>query len=188
MHPLKNLNVWGDGGMILTNNESLAKTLYSIRNHGLIDRDRCETFAYNSRLDTIQAVIAQYLTDNKLANISQQRIQHAEYFDAAFSDINQIVLPVRNPLKKSVYHLYMGLFERRDELQAFLNSQGVDAKIHYPIPMHLQPAARDMGYKKGDFPVAESICDNCLSLPVHEYITQDQQDHVIQCVKEFYKV
>jgi dTDP-4-amino-4,6-dideoxygalactose transaminase len=186
MHPLKNLNVWGDGGMVLTNNKALADTLYSIRNHGLIDRDHCQTFSYNSRLDTVQAVVAQYLTDNKLNNISGKRIEHAEYLDNAFKSIKHIKLPNRQPNKKSVYHLYMGLFERRDELQVFLNTQGIDAKVHYPVPMHLQPAAKDMGYQKGDFPVAENICDNCLSLPVHEYISQDQLDHMIQCVKDFY--
>jgi aminotransferase EvaB len=186
MHPLKNLNVWGDGGIILTNNKELADKLYLMRNHGLIDRDRCQTFAYNSRLDTIQAVIAQYLLDNKLPNISHKRIENAVYFDNALRDIPAISLPVRDSNKKSVYHLYMGLFERRDELQKYLNNQGIDAKIHYPIPMHLQPAAADMGYKRGDFPVTERICDNCLSLPVHEYITREQQDFVIDCIRTFY--
>lgn len=187
MHPLKNLNVWGDGGIIVTNDEALAKQLYLIRNHGLIDRDNCAQWAYNSRLDTVQAVVAQHLLDNKISDITQKRINNALYLDEALNDISQVKIPVRDPENKAVFHLYMGLFERRDELQIFLQNQGVDAKVHYPIPMHLQPAAKAMGHKKGDFPIAEHIADNCLSLPVHEFIKPDELDFMVNSIKEFYR-
>jgi dTDP-4-amino-4,6-dideoxygalactose transaminase len=187
MHPLKNLNVWGDGGMILTNDQSLAQSLYSIRNHGLENRDVCNQFSYNSRLDTIQAVIAQYLLDNRLDGITENRIKNARYLDQSLADVSQVWLPSRALNKQSVYHLYMGLFERRDQLQTYLQSQGIDAKVHYPIPMHLQPAAKQWGYSKGDFPMAEKICDNCLSLPVHEFINPQQLDHMVNCIKQFYQ-
>jgi dTDP-4-amino-4,6-dideoxygalactose transaminase len=187
MHPLKNLNVWGDGGVIVTNDEALANKLYLIRNHGLKNRDICEEFAYNSRLDTIQAVIAQYLLDNKMFNITDKRQQNASYLDRAFKNIPQIKMPKRELNKNAVYHLYMGLFEDRNSLQSYLQQQGIDAKVHYPVPMHLQPAASDLGYVKGDFPVTEFISENCLSLPVHEFITQDDLDHMILCVTRFYQ-
>jgi len=187
MHPLKNLNVWGDGGVIVTNDEALAKQLYLIRNHGLIDRDNCAQWAYNSRLDTVQAVVAQHLLDNKITNISQKRIDNALYLDQALKDIAQVSMPERDVNKKAVFHLYMGLFEKRDALQQYLQSKGIDAKVHYPIPMHLQPAAKSMGHKKGDFPVAEHIADNCLSLPVHEFITFEELDFVASSIKEFYR-
>jgi dTDP-4-amino-4,6-dideoxygalactose transaminase len=186
MHPLKNLNVWGDGGVIVTNDEALAKQLYLIRNHGLIDRDNCAQWAYNSRLDTVQAVVAQHLLDNKITHISQKRIDNALYLDQALKDIPQVTMPERDTNKKAVFHLYMGLFERRDALQQYLQNKGIDAKVHYPIPMHLQPAAKAMGHKKGDFPVAEHIADNCLSLPVHEFITFEELDFVASTIKEFY--
>lgn len=187
MHPLKNLNVWGDGGMIVTNNSAYAEQLYLIRNHGLKNRDECLQFSYNSRLDTIQAVIAQHLLDNNLSNITEMRIKNAHYLDQALAGMAQIRMPARESHKKAVYHLYMGLFERRDALQQFLQSKGIDAKVHYPIPMHLQPAAAEWGYKVGDYPVAEHICANCLSLPVHEFIDRQQLDHMIESIQQFYR-
>jgi dTDP-4-amino-4,6-dideoxygalactose transaminase len=187
LHPLKNLNVWGDGGMIVTNNADLAEKLYLIRNHGLKNRDECLEFSYNSRLDTIQAVIAQHLFDNHLQTITQSRIKNALYLDTALADVAQIQIPVRSSHKKAVYHLYQGLFERRDELQIYLQDRGIDAKVHYPIPMHLQPAASKWKYSKGDFPIAEYISENCLSLPVHEFIAREQLDHMIESIKQFYR-
>lgn len=186
MHPLKNLNVWGDGGIIVTNNEALAKRLALIRNHGLAGRDICEVFAYNSRLDTVQAVVAQYLLDNKIRNITEKRQQHADWLDQELADLPQIHFAHRSPKKRSVYHLYMGLFERRDDLIRHLQGQGIDAKIHYPTPMHLQPAAKFLGHKEGDFPMAEKFAGNCMSLPVHEFITQDQLQFMVESIKAFY--
>jgi dTDP-4-amino-4,6-dideoxygalactose transaminase len=187
MHPLKNLNVWGDGGLVLTNNEAIAERLYSIRNHGLQDRDICQEFAYNSRLDTIQAVVGQYLLDKRIENITQARIANAALLDAALCGLDDVFLPARAPEKTHVYHLYMGVFERRDELQQYLQSQGIDAKVHYPVPMHLQPAAEYLGYQRGDFPRAENVANTCLSLPVHEFISAQDIDHMAASIKAFYR-
>lgn len=185
-HPLKNLNVWGDGGIITTNDSLLYDQLRLLRNHGLAGRDECRIFAYNSRLDSLQAVVARHLLQNKIAHITESRIQNARYFDEHLSNIRGIALPKRNPEIKQVFHLYQFLCERRDELQRFLISKNVDAKIHYPVPMHLQPAARDWGYRKGDFPVAEMTSEKILSLPVHEFITPEQREFVVKQVREFY--
>ena len=186
MHPLKNLNIWGDGGAIVSNDKEIVERLTSIRNHGLQDRDTCVEFAYNSRLDTIQAVVAQHLLDHHISNITECRIKNANYLDAGFAELKTVSLPKRSPDKKHVYHLYMGLFENRDKLISYLHGHGIDAKVHYPVPMHLQPAAEKYGYKKGDFKCAEYIADNCVSLPVHEFITQDELDFMIVKVREFY--
>lgn len=185
-HPLKNLNVWGDGGIITTNSDELAGKLRLMRNHGLINRDECAMFAYNSRLDTVQAVVARHMLQ-KLEHITESRIGHAAYFDAKLRDIPQITVPEREGWVKQVYHLYIVKAERRDELQKFLVSRGVDAKTHYPIPMHLQPAAKEFGHKPGDFPVCEATVKSVISLPVHEFITREQQDTVVELVKEFYR-
>lgn len=184
-HPLKNLNVWGDGGVIITNSFDLSKRLRLIRNHGLIDRNECHEFAYNSRLDTVQAVIADYVCD-KLPEITNSRIKNANRLDASLKNIKQIQLNSRNVDLKEVYHLYSFLCEDRDNLAEFLKSKGIDAKIHYPIPLHLQPAAKGLGYKRGDFPASERISNEVLSLPVHEFITEDQLDFIVQCIKVFY--
>ncbi|MEM7466127.1 MAG: DegT/DnrJ/EryC1/StrS family aminotransferase [Pseudomonadota bacterium] len=185
MHPLKNLNVWGDGGVVVTSDAELRDKLSLMRNHGLINRDETAMFAYNSRLDTIQAIVANELL-KKIDDITEARIDNASFFDSTLADIPQISVPLRDPSKKQVFHIYCILAERRGELQAYLIEQGIDAKIHYPIPMHLQPAAREFGYKPGDFPKAEAICDNVISLPVHEFITSEQREFVASHVRRFY--
>ncbi len=184
-HPLKNLNVWGDGGIITTNSDELADKLRLMRNHGLVGRDECHMFAYNSRLDTIQAVVARHLL-GKINHITESRVAHADYFDQELRSVDQIIIPKRDTDIYQVYHIYSICCQRRSELQNYLIENGVDAKVHYPIPMHLQPAADYLGHKKGDFPIAENIADNTISLPVHEFISRDQQDHVIKLIKAFY--
>ena len=184
-HPLKNLNVWGDGGVITTNNDDIASQLRLMRNHGLKGRDECVLFSYNSRLDTIQAVVADHLL-SKIENITQSRIHHANYLDAGLKSISAVTIPMRDKNIKQVYHLYSICCENRDALKKYLISHGVDAKIHYPIPMHLQPAANYLGYQKNDFPMAEKISNTTLSLPVHEFISQDNLDRMISLIAEFY--
>ena len=184
-HPLKNLNVWGDGGIVTTNSTHIANQLRLLRNHGLVSRDRCQVFAYNSRLDTIQAVIARHMLC-KIAHITESRIANAAYFDAQLAGVAGIKLPERRADIREVFHLYSVLCEDRDSLQRFLLGRGIDAKVHYPTPMHLQPAAAFLGHQVGDFPTTEKICGRTLSLPVHEFISKEQQDHVIACVKDFY--
>lgn len=184
-HPLKNLNVWGDGGIITTNSDELVDKLRLLRNHGLVGRDECQVFAYNSRLDTVQAVVARHLLA-KIDHITDSRVAHAAYFDENLGTISQIKIPQRNADCYQVYHIYSICCQRRDELAHYLIDHGVDAKVHYPVPMHLQPAAIYLGHKKGDFPVAESIADTTLSLPVHEFITREQQERVVELIREFY--
>ena len=184
-HPLKNLNVWGDGGIILTNSLELSKRLKLLRNHGLVSRNECHEFAYNSRLDTVQAVIADYLCD-KLSGITNARINNSKYLDSHLKDVPQIQLHTRMENLKEVYHLYSFLCEKRDDLSIFLRSKGIDAKIHYPTPLHLQPAASHLGYKRGDFPISERVSNQVLSLPVHEFISIEQLDFMVQSIKEFY--
>ncbi|MDX2346802.1 MAG: DegT/DnrJ/EryC1/StrS family aminotransferase [Legionella sp.] len=185
-HPLKNLNVWGDGGIIATNSDELADKLRLMRNHGLVGRDECQMFAYNSRLDTIQAVVASHLLD-KLDHITDSRIKNANYFDSQLAQISEIRIPPREPSVKQVYHLYSICCERRDALKSYLNQHGVDAKIHYPVPMHLQPAAAHLGYQKGDFPECERIARETFSLPVHEFVTEEDCRRVVSLIKDFFK-
>lgn len=184
-HPLKNLNVWGDGGIISTSSDDIADKLKLMRNHGLKGRDECVMFAYNSRLDTLQAVVAAHLLQ-KLNHITDSRIAHANYYDKHLASVKGIRVPVREDYIKQVYHLYCIQCENRDELQNFLIKAGIDAKVHYPIPMHLQPAAAEYGYKLGDFPVCERMANHTLSLPVHEFIKENELEYVVTKIKEFY--
>ena len=184
MHPLKNLNVWGDGGFITTNSRTLFKKLSLLRNHGLVNRDICEVFAYNSRLDTLQAIVAKHML-LKIDQITEARIKNALFFDRALKAIPGITVPHRHPDTKQVFHIYVVRATDRDNLVNFLISRGIDAKIHYPTPMHLQPAAKAFGYKQGDFPVSEEFCRTVFSLPVHEFISEENCEVVIDAIKEF---
>lgn len=186
LHPLKNLNVWGDGGLIVTNDSDLADKLRLMRNHGLSGRNSCEVFAYNSRLDTIQAVVADHLLD-KIDQICEARISNSLYLDKHLHEIPEVSIPPRDSnLIRQVFHIYPLIFKKRDQLKEFLEARGIDAKIHYPVPMHLQSAAKRFGYKLGDFPVAEMLSASTLSLPVHEFVTKAQLDFMIDVVREFY--
>lgn len=187
LHPLKNLNVWGDGGMVCTGSDDFAAKLRLMRNHGLSDRDTCQVFAYNSRLDTLQAVVGHHLL-RKLDGITRSRIRNAAHLDAGLRGISGVTIPPRDAGQvRHVYHIYSLLFEGRDALQAHLGRRGIDAKVHYPTPMHLQPAAASFGYGRGDFPMAEHVSAHVLSLPVHEFVTPAQLDAMIAAVEEFYR-
>ena len=184
-HPLKNLNVWGDGGILTTNSLELANKIKLMRNHGLIDRDLCQIFSYNSRLDTIQAVVARHML-GKIKHITESRIKNSIYFDKAFSKIHNIKIPNKNKDIKEVFHIYSRIYDDRDNLQKYLIKHGVDAKVHYPVPIHLQPAAAYLNFKKGDFPIAEDLANKTMSLPVHEFISIEMQDKVIKLISDFY--
>ena len=186
MHPLKNLNVWGDGGFIVTNKKPLAKKLYLIRNHGLKNRNNVEIFGYNSRLDTIQAAVANYKMKNKLDNITNKRIKNSNLFDKLFKINPNVKTIKRFSHLKEVFHLYHINVEKRDRLQQYLISKSVDAKVHYPIPIHLQSAAKYLKYKRGDFPTAEKMANTTLSLPVHEFIKEKDIRYVVNLISKFY--
>lgn len=185
LHPLKNLNVWGDGGIITTNSEELRDRLVLLRNHGLVNRDEVEVYGYNCRLDTLQAVVGLWLFP-QAEPITQARIETAARFDRELGPVKQIRVPPRSRNMRHAYHLYMLHAERRDALVEFLLKNGVDAKVHYPIPMHLQRASAYLGYKRGDFPVAEAHAASVFTLPVHQHMSEDQKQHCVATVKAFY--
>lgn len=186
LHPLKNLNVWGDGGVIVTRSPELAEKLRLYRNHGLINRDEVVIFGCNSRLDTLQAVIGNRLIE-QVEFITNRRIANAKRYDEAFADMGEFIrIPRRRPGVKHVYHLYMIRVKQRDDLLAYLHRNGVEAKVHYPIPLHLQKAAQHLGYKEGDFPVCEEDSRTIITLPAHQHLTDDEIDYTIERVRSFY--
>jgi dTDP-3-amino-2,3,6-trideoxy-4-keto-D-glucose/dTDP-3-amino-3,4,6-trideoxy-alpha-D-glucose/dTDP-2,6-dideoxy-D-kanosamine transaminase len=187
LHPLKNLNVWGDGGMIVTSDDALADKLRKIRNHGLANRDEVVIMGCNSRLDTLQAVIGNWLID-QVDFITNTRIKHANILDEGLSRIPEITLPERFADRKLVFHLYMVFAERRDELVKFCIEQGIQAKVHYPVPVYLQPAVSKLcNTKKGDFPVADRHAASLISFPAHEHLTEDQVYYMVDTVERFYR-
>ena len=186
-HPLKNLNVWGDGGIITTDSKELFDKLVLLRNHGLKNRDEVEFFAYNSRLDTLQAIVANQLL-NVLDSITDTRIRNAKKYDDALSDMaDYITIPPRKSNVKQVYHTYVIQARERNKLGAYLAEKGVETKVHYPLPIHLQQASKYLGYKEGDFPVCEAQAKSIITLPVHQHLTDDQITYVIDNIRGFYK-
>jgi aminotransferase EvaB len=185
-HPLKNLNVWGDAGMIITNSEEIANKLKILRNNGLVNRDEVDMYGHNSRLDTLQAVIGNRLIKT-MPVITQSRIENAMKYDSAFLKLKlPIIPPTRRKGVKHVYHLYMLRCEKRDELLEYLNDNQIEAKIHYPIPMHLQKASYYLGYKEGDFPKSEADSKCIITLPAHQHLNDDQIEYTIQTIEDFY--
>jgi len=186
LHPLKNLNVWGDGGVIVTRSAELAEKLKLFRNHGLSSRDDVAMFGHNSRLDSLQAVVANRLVD-QAAWITEQRIANALRLDQGLSDLGEyVIIPRRSPNIREVFHTYVIKASNRDALVEHLIAQGIEAKVHYPIPLHLQPAADYLGYKAGDFPVCEEHCRMIFTLPVHQHLGSEQINYMIEKVREFY--
>jgi dTDP-4-amino-4,6-dideoxygalactose transaminase len=186
LHPLKNINVWGDGGMIVTRSADLAGKLRLLRNHGLASRDEATVFGVNSRLDTLQAVVGLRLL-GELDSITERRREIAGRYDAAFAGLSGFVqVPARRPEVRHVHHLYMVRASRRDELLAALNDRGIEAKVHYPIPVHLQKAAAFLGHRPGDFPRSEEDARRIITLPAHQHLTDREVEWVIEAVREFY--
>lgn len=185
LHPIKNFNVWGDGGVVTTNEKWICDKLKLMRNHGLKNRDECDFFSYNSRLHTIQAVVALRLLPN-IKNISEKRIKIAQTYDKLLSKISEITIPPRKKNVRQVYHTYILQAEKRDQLVEYLIKNGVEAKIHYPVPLHLQKAAKHLGYKKGDFPVCEKQAEHIFSLPIHQFLTEKQIEYVADKIRKFY--
>ncbi len=190
VHPLKNLNVWGDGGFIVTDSEEIYRKVSLLRNHGLKNRDEVEIFGYNARLDTIQAVVGNYLYP-RIDEITDRRIANARRYDEAFSapELSRyITVPPRRPGARHVYHMYMVLAEKRDELLQYLTDRGIEAKVHYPIPMHLQEAtlAQNPPFGKTDLTRTEAQCKSLITLPVHQHLSTEQLNYVIGMVRGFY--
>jgi len=184
LHPLKTLNASGDGGFITTSNLYLYEKIPLLRNHGLVTRDEAVIFGHNSRLDELQAAILNVKLKH-LDDWNVRRREIADFYSKSLSDL--VYTPSDKPNEKAVYHTFVIQADRRDDLQTHLGALGIETKIHYSIPIHLQPAAKDLGYNKGDFPVAERQASRILSLPVHQYLTDDEVEEVVKGVKSFYK-
>ena len=185
LHPLKNLNVWGDAGVVVTDDDEIDRKLRLLRNHGLQNRDEIALLGCNSRLDSVQAVVGNWLIGQTGA-ITEKRIANAAYYDKAFAGIPGIRVPPRRRNVKRVYHLYMVFADRRDALFKHCLESGVEAKIHYPVPLYLQNGLKHLGYKAGDFPVTDRHAREVISFPVDQHLTRDQQDYVVETVRRFH--
>lgn len=185
-YPSKNLGAFGDGGAITTNSSKLYNVLKRLREYGYsTSRYHYNRIGFNSRLDTIQAAILiiklKYL---KEWNLKRQKL--ANYYNRKLQEIPLITRPYIERGADSVYNLYVIRTAKRDKLMQYLSSKGIKTGIHYPIPLHLQQSLSDLGYRKGDFPIAETMCREILSIPLYPELTTFQQDYIVESIKEFF--
>lgn len=182
-HPLKNLNACGDGGFLTTNNTELYHQLKSLRNQGMVDRDIVNSFGSVSRMDNIQAAILNFRLD-KLDEVIFKRRENAQAYIQGL-DRNKIFIPDEKDYEFNTYHTFVIQTEHRNELKDFLSKNGIGTAIHYPIPIHLQPASRKLGFKKGDFPITEKQSKEILTLPINQSLTRSNLDMIISKINEF---
>ncbi|MEE8544979.1 MAG: DegT/DnrJ/EryC1/StrS family aminotransferase [Alphaproteobacteria bacterium] len=182
-HPLKNLNAAGDGGILVTGDAALAERVRRLRNHGLVDRDTAVQWGRVSRMDTLQAALLIHRLGGLDAVIERRRA-NARAYRAAFDAAPVFVPPCRD-IEFNTFHSFVVQVERRDALKRHLAARGVETAIHYPRPIHLQPVAKELGYAVGDLPVAEGQARRILSLPIHQFLAQDDIRYVAEVIASF---
>lgn len=187
--PSKNLGGFGDGGLITTDDQNLADALSMLRVHGSRVRYLHEAMGINSRLDTLQAVILhiklKYL-DQWAEGRRRNAVVYQELFEKAGLN-DRVTLPVTESENFHVYNQYTIRASRRDDLRSFLKEHGVGTEIYYPLPMHLQNCYKDLGHRKGSFPVSERAAEEVLSLPIYAELSQDQLSYVVKMIADFYR-
>ena len=176
-YPGKNLGAYGDAGAVLTNDDSIAETVRKLHDHGSRVKYEHEIVGWNSRLDTLQAVVLAAKLD-RLVDWNAARRAAADRYGELLAEYDDIVVPATAPGNEHVWHLYVVQVPDRDEVIAALQAAGLEVGIHYPIPIHLQPAFAGYAGGRGAFPVAEAAADSILSLPMHPHLRPEQQEHV----------
>ena len=181
-YPGKNLGAYGDAGAVLTESAEHARRVRLLGDHGSERRYEHLTIGFNSRLDAFQAVVLRAKLRG-LAAGNLARRQAAGRYAELLADLPEVTLPRTAPGNEHVWHLYVIRVPRRDQVLRYLHDEGIHAGIHYPVPVHLQPAFRSLGYGPGDFPVAEAAAGQLLSLPLYPQITPEQQARVADAVR-----
>jgi len=183
-YPTKNLGGFGDGGLVISNNEKLTDKIKFLRNHGQNPQYFYKLIGGNFRLDGIQGAVLTVKL-KYLDGWSEKRRQNAALYDEILAD-SPVKTPKTDPNNISIYHQYTITTPERDQLQKFLADNEISSAIFYPKPLHLQECFSNLGYKQGDFPVAERLCDEVLSLPIYPELTTEQIEYVAQTILKFY--
>lgn len=184
-YPGKNLGAFGDGGAVVTNDANMAHTIRQLREHGQSRKYYHDMEGYTGRLDAIQAAVLR-LKLKRLPAWNRARRDNAALYMRLLVGVPNLTVVRQAEFAQSVYHLFVILAHDRDGLQKYLAGRGVGTGLHYPLPLHLQKAYAQMGYKKGDFPVSEKSAECLLSLPMYAELTVDQIEHVAACIKEYW--
>lgn len=181
-HPLKNLNAAGDGGFATTRDPALAERMRRLRNHGMVDRNTVLEWGHVSRMDTLQAEILRFRL-RRLPDLVSRRREHATRYQELLHPRAHWE-PCRDG-EFNTFHLFVIQVDRRDELQGWLKDRKIGSAIHYPVPIHLQPAAAHLGHGPGSFPVAEHQAGRILSLPIHQFLDPEDVVHVARSISDF---
>lgn len=184
--PTKTLGAYGDAGLMVTNDEELYKKIKSYRVHGSSVKYHHDYIGYNSRLDTLQAAILRVKLQRTKEAIAA-RARHAAHYTERLSRLPEVRIPRVAGGNRGVYYVYNILVPQRDDLAAFLKEKGIGTSIYYPLPLHLQKCFSYLGYKEGDFPVAERVCKEILALPIYPELRDDEVDYVCDAIASFYK-
>ena len=185
--PSKNLGALGDGGALLTRDPARAALLQQLANHGQSAKYHHQRIGLNSRLDTLQAALLRVKLRQLPANTAARQAVAARY-DAALAAVPGLAVPARDPRSSHVFHQYtvtLATPAHRDALRAHLHQHGVPTMVYYPLPVHQQPAYAYLGYRAGQFSVAERLCETVLSLPMHPLLTAEQVEYIGEAVKRF---
>lgn len=182
-YPGKNLGAYGDGGALLTNSDTVAEQVRALRNYGSNRKYHHPEMGFNSRLDTLQAVVLRAKL-KRLSEWNSARRRAAQRYDELLSTLPNVVLPKTLEGNEPVYHLYVVRVPERDTILSRLREVGVETGVHYPVPIHLQGAFSYLGHRPGDFPVAEKAAGEILSLPIYPGITYEQQERVVDELRE----
>lgn len=186
-HPLKNFNAAGDAGFVVTPHQAIAERIRGLRNHGLSDRNTVECWGSVSRIDSLQAEILRYRLTRVDSVVSARRLRAQRYraeIDSRWVDCP----PMDGGGRLDSFHTFVIQVDQRDRLRKWLFEHGIDTRIHYPVPIHLQPAARTLGYTRGDFPRAERQASRVVSLPIHQFLSFDHIDHIAEAIQRFYRL
>lgn len=186
LHPLKNLNACGDGGVLVTNDETICQCVKLLRNHGQPNRNDCLEFSMVSRLDSVQAAILRVKLRH-LEQVTARRRANAERYRRWLAGCARLQCPADAPGEFCVYHTFIIQADKRDELVRYLEARGIGTAIHYPTPIHLMTVGRKLGYQPGDFPETERQAGRILSLPVYPELTPAQLDEVADAILDFYR-
>lgn len=184
MHPLKNLHAFGDAGMVTSSDEGLIARVNKMRNHGLLNREQCDFFSFNSRLDEMQAAMLRVQLRHLDDWTATRRTLALRYNDLLRPYVG---VPDEGPGERCVFQTYVIKAERRDALKQYLNANGVEVLIHYATPIHLQPAAKELGYGPADFPKTLEHVSKIVSIPLYPTLTHAQQDRVAELISSFYQ-
>jgi len=186
-YPGKNLGTYGEGGAVATNDSELAEKMRAIRDHGSFKKYYHEYIGLNLRMPNIQGLFLHEKL-NYLDEWNEQRIKLAQRYNELLSDLSGLLtLPKQAPYSKHVYHLYTILTDDRDSLRSFLNQNGINTGIHYPVPVHLQRAFKYLGIKEGELPVTEHVAKTTLSLPIYPGMRFEEVEFVSKKIHEFFK-